>query len=266
MCTLHKKNRIVSFDLDMTLLNHANWEIPSSAMQAIERLRKDSIIVIASGRDMNSTYSIPYRNQVRPDAIIHLNGTRIEVEDKKVIFEHFMDKEKMRRLLEFAQEHTLSVGVSIEGEDFYTHPHFVEEHDKKLWGMSKRNFKEPFELLHLPVRTLTYIGGPEGDALLCEHFPEFKFPMFEGKTGADIMEREASKANGLKCLCEYYGIDPKNTVAFGDSMNDYEILQVAGIGVAMGNAIEELKPAADYITTHIAQDGIWNACKALKLF
>ena len=46
------KKRIFSFDLDMTLLDHATWEIPSSAMETLERLRKDSVIVIASGRNI----------------------------------------------------------------------------------------------------------------------------------------------------------------------------------------------------------------------
>ncbi len=43
-------------------------------------------------------------------------------------------------------------------------------------------------------------------------------------------------------------------------MNDYEMIQAAGTGIAMGNAVEQLKSAADYVTTDIDQDGIWNAC------
>ena len=63
------------------------------------------------------------------------------------------------------------------------------------------------KLLELPVRTLAYIGGPDRVRELEEHFPECKFFMFAGKTGADVVENEASKAEGLKRLCEYYGMD-----------------------------------------------------------
>ena len=56
-----------------------------------------------------------------------------------------------------------------------------------------------------------------------------------------------------------------DTVAFGDSMNDIEIIQAAGIGVAMGNALETLKEAADYVTSDIGEAGVWKACVALGL-
>ena len=93
------------------------------------------------------------------------------------------------------------------------------------------------------------------------HFPEFKFPLFSGKMGADVVEKEASKAEGLKRLCQYYGMELGQTAAFGDSMNDYEIVSLAGIGIAMGNAVEELKTIADYVTDAVDQDGVWNACR-----
>ena len=48
---------------------------------------------------------------------------------------------------------------------------------------------------------------------------------------------------------------------FRSSMNDYEILQTAGLGIAMGNAVEELKSVADYITADIGEDGIYKACR-----
>ena len=71
------KKRIVSFDLDMTLLDQATWKIPDSAIEAVEMLRKDSIIVIASGRNMDGMVSVGYKQQIRPDAVIHMNGTRV---------------------------------------------------------------------------------------------------------------------------------------------------------------------------------------------
>ena len=56
-----KKKRIVSFDLDMTLLDHKTWKIPDSAMKALELLRKDSVIAIGSGRNMDHDMSVVYR-------------------------------------------------------------------------------------------------------------------------------------------------------------------------------------------------------------
>ena len=55
-------------------------------------LRKDSIIVIASGRNMDGMVSVGYKEQIRPDAVIHMNGTRVVAGDE-LLYEHFMDKE-----------------------------------------------------------------------------------------------------------------------------------------------------------------------------
>lgn len=254
------KNRIFSFDLDMTLLDHETWAIPDSAMEVLEHLRKDSVIVIASGRNMDYELSVTYRDMIKPDAVIHMNGTRV-VADGNVLYEHVMDKERLRSILAYADEHGISIGASHEGYDYYIHPEGVSRMDKMRWGVSERDFREGWRLMDLPVRTLVYIGGPEQAAELEEHFPEFKLPMFAGKMGADVVEREASKANGLMRVCRYYGISMENTVAFGDSMNDYEIIREAGVGIAMGNSIEELKQVADYVTDDIGRDGIWKACR-----
>ena len=260
-----QRKKIVSFDLDMTLLDHGTWKIPDSAMEAIRRLRPEYIIVISTGRNMDAPYSVPYRDQLQADAVIHMNGTRVAA-GGEVIYERLMPKERLRALLKFAQEHSLSIGISDGRGDFYTCPDQVRQMDLKRWGSTERNFKDPWLLMDMPVKTLAYVGGPEGAALMEGHFPDFKFPMFAGKQGADIVEREASKAEGLKRLCQYYGIDLAQTVAFGDSMNDLEIIREAGIGVAMGNALAELKAAADYVTDRIDRDGVWKACVNLKLF
>ena len=93
-----------------------------------------------------------------------------------------------------------------------------------------------------------------------------KLPMFSSREGADIIEKDVSKAEGLKRLCKVWGIPLEHTIAFGDSMNDYEIVTTAGTGVAMGNAHPQLKAAADYVTDDIAEDGVYKACEALHLF
>lgn len=254
------KKRIVSFDLDMTLLDQATWKIPDSAIEAVEMLRKDSIIVIASGRNMDGPLSVGYKEQIRPDAVIHMNGTRVVAGDE-LLYEHFMDKDLLKRLLSYGEEKGIAMGLTIGDKDYFINPAEVERIDKIRWKESMRNFQDPWEMLELPIRTLAYIGEAEPVADLEEHFPELKFPLFSSRLGADIVEVQASKANGLVRLCEYYGMDISQTIAFGDSMNDYEIVRAAGTGIAMGNSVKQLKDAADYVTDDVDQDGIWNACR-----
>lgn len=255
---------IASFDMDMTLLDHRDFKIPESAVRAVERLREQYYIVISTGRDMDNRYSDGLAEQIGPDGIIHLNGTKVTV-GKELILDHRMDRKLTEQLLRFAEGKEFAIGMTVIADDYYVNPQYVERHDIRRFGETSRNFKDPAKILEMPVRTLVYFGEEDGAKQVEAAFPGLKLPMFSSRQGADIVERQVSKAEGLKRLCNYWGVDIKDTVAFGDSMNDYEILKLAGIGVAMGNAIQPLKAAADYVTTDIGDDGIWNACVDLKL-
>lgn len=75
----------------------------------------------------------------------------------------------------------------------------------------------------------------------------------------DITSLVAGKANGMKAMARYLGLDISETMAFGDGGNDIDIICAAGIGVAMGNAGEKVKAVADYVTTTVDDDGVRNA-------
>ena len=259
------KQGIISFDLDQTLLDHSIYRIPESALKAVEKLRERFYIVLSTGRDMDNYYSREYKEQVGPDAIIHMNGTKITVGDK-MIYDHEMDRELLERIFSYADKAGYAVGVTIGDEDYYLHQEIVRAMDLERWGECGRKFRDAWKLLDGRVRTLAYIGRDEGAKDLEAHFPELKCLLFAGKRGADVVEKEASKAKGLQRLCDYYGYSMKDVIAFGDSMNDYEMICQAGLGIAMGNAIEELKEVADYITTSVSDDGIWNGCQHFHFF
>ncbi|MFQ9704815.1 MAG: HAD family hydrolase [Enterocloster clostridioformis] len=141
-----KKKRIVSFDLDMTLLDHKTWKIPDSAMKALELLRKDSVIVSRKRQEHGpNDMSVVYRDMIMPDAVIHMNGTRV-VAEGNVLFGHLMDKDRLRALLEYGDTHGISLGVSQEGKDYYIHPEGVVRMDRLRWGVSERNFMDGWEL------------------------------------------------------------------------------------------------------------------------
>ena len=75
----------------------------------------------------------------------------------------------------------------------------------------------------------------------------------------DITSAAADKANGIRAIAQYMGLDISETMAFGDGGNDMSMLSAAGVGVAMGNALDKVKAEADYVTTSVDDDGIRNA-------
>ena len=81
----------------------------------------------------------------------------------------------------------------------------------------------------------------------------------------DVTAKGADKGEGLLTMALHEGLNPQHTIAFGDGGNDSTMIREAGIGVAMGNAIDELKEMADYVTTSVDDDGILNALKHFGL-
>lgn len=255
-----KYKGLVAFDLDHTLLDHNTWKITPSAMDSIGKLKeKGYLVAIASGRDMKNRTSIEYLREVNPHALIHMNGTMVETEDD-IILDHRMDKELLRRVLEFCEKHETPIGVHIDDVDYFVCPEKVLFFDKNYFKKDmERHFEDPKKLLKLPVRSLAYYGDRAGGKDLQYAFPELNVMMFSKDYGADVVEAEYSKAEGIKHLCEHFGISLAETYAFGDSSNDVEMLEKVHVGIAMGNAVPEAKEAADYITDDIDKDGIRNA-------
>jgi hypothetical protein len=75
----------------------------------------------------------------------------------------------------------------------------------------------------------------------------------------DITANGADKGKGILAMARHEGLDASQTIAFGDGGNDTSMIRQAGIGIAMGNAIDPLKQQADYITTAVDEDGIRHA-------
>ncbi len=85
------------------------------------------------------------------------------------------------------------------------------------------------------------------------------------KNNLEVMNKGVTKGNAVKILAQMYGIDRKEIIAIGDNENDMSMIEYAGLGIAMGNAEEALKNAADYITGDYQKDGVAEAIERFIL-
>ena len=91
-----------------------------------------------------------------------------------------------------------------------------------------------------------------------------RFPaVYKHPTFTEIPADRCNKATGIARVCEYYGADAAYTIAIGDSGNDDDMVRFAGIGVAMGNATEKIKAAADFVTLDCEDGGVAYALEKL---
>ena len=251
---------ILCFDLDMTLLDHKTWKIPESALYAIHVLRDSFRIVLATGRNMDDILGQPYKEQLHPDAIIHLNGSKIYVGDR-VIFHHTMNPDLVHSLIAFSHEHGICVGMHQDEFDYYTHPSLLEEVDRIRFGSSQRNFADPYLLSQMPIFSLTFAGNSSQLALLKQYFPKLHFSVFSQGCMADISETGISKASAMRYLTSYWGLSMESVIAFGDSMNDLSMFEYASHTIAMGNHAPGLEPYTEFVTKTVEDGGIAWAMK-----
>ncbi len=73
------------------------------------------------------------------------------------------------------------------------------------------------------------------------------------------------KGTGIQKVCELLDVDISDTYAFGDSINDTEMIEAAGHSIVMGNGTDELKAKAEFVTTSLHDDGIFNGCRKMGL-
>ena len=103
------------------------------------------------------------------------------------------------------------------------------------------------------------------DSVLNQTYKNIYFTVADDASTDNTVEILLKYENKIDEILDKLGLKPENAVAFGDGLNDIEMLQTVGCGVAMGNAHEELKKHANYVAKPVYEDGIYNACKDLGL-
>lgn len=249
-------------DYDNTIFSHRTWTIPSGALQALEGLKSDGFrVILASGRAFRSS-ELPeeFQGRLVPDGLVSSNGAIIEAEGRLIRKVHF-EPELQRRILDYVVEKGYCLISNYDGvwctsnlERFRSLP---SNRQRKILPREG----EAFRALYTSPRPSFFLADTkEAIADVQAHFPETRLLYMGDNTGgADIIPKENGKDMGAAFLLEYFHASWENTVAIGDSMNDIALIRKAAFGIAMGNAMPEVKAAADYTAADIEKDGLADA-------
>ncbi len=255
-----KDRKVVFFDIDGTLLND-KMELPRSTKEAIFNLKENGVYVaIATGRSPFMFEQL--RKELEIESYISVNGSYVVVEGE-VISRIPLETEKLVRLEQATME-------AKHGMVFLDHEGIVANCESNPFISTSLG---ELGLSYPPVKRGGYYDRPIYQALIfCEEYEEdylkehdyFKYIRWH-RYALDILPSGGSKAHGVKKVLEHLSLDLKNTYAFGDGFNDIEMLQFVGTGVAMANGREVTKAAADHVTKHVDDDGIYHGLKSLGL-
>ena len=229
------------FDIDGTLVSFETHRIPSSTIEALEAAHAKGLkIFIATGRPkaiINNLSELQDRNLI--DGYITMNGAYCFV-GEEVIYKSAIPQEEVKAMAAFCEKK----GVPCI---------FVEEHNISVCQPNEMVKKIFYDFLHVNViPTVSFEEASNKEVIQMTPF---------------ITEEEEKEVLPSIPTCEIgrwypaFGIRLEETMSFGDGGNDISMLRHAAIGVAMGQAKEDVKAAADYVTAPIDEDGISKAMK-----
>lgn len=255
---------LIFFDIDGTLVGEDGHVIPDSAQNAIQRARAGGhICMINTGRTLKLVGS-ELLNQTEFDGLILGCGTMVVYRGKTLLHKTF-EREEALEILAGLQRY--EIDACLEG----TENNFSDS-DDRLFTEGYRRFINRFKTFgygsfsqapgHFD-KFYAYVDRIEKMEGFRREF-ETRLDFVDRKGGFfEIMPRGFSKASAMNFVADALGIPMEETAAIGDSSNDIPMIERAHIGIAMGNATEDVKKIADYVSTDLLNDGIANALRWL---
>lgn len=248
------------FDVDGTLLSFTTHDIPSSTRRALAALRDAGVaLYVATGR---SLAMLPEAVRSGFDGYITVNGQVCFDADGEFRRQR-IEPEGVRRVVDRVRAGAFDALFMTEGRSFVSGKGERVRDNERHVGLCN-DLGDPDEALDLEILQMCAFVAPRDEHLVTDDNPYVTTARWCDDF-CDIMPQGGGKPAGVRALRERHRIDIADTAAFGVGGNDIALLRCAGIGVAMGNAGDDVKAAADYVTTDVDDDGIWNACRALGL-
>ena len=249
------------FDVDGTLFSHTMKKFPESTLNALHLLKEKGLqIFLSTGRSFEEAGNLPWEG-IWFDGCVLLNGQMCTDEKGNVLYGNTLEGEDKEYLLNAFKNKELSL--------------IIVEKDRQYMNFLDEAAKRGLEYVSIPAPEIGDYQGEdifqfiayltrEEETVLQPKIPNCKFARwYEG--GVDIIPKSSGKMVGIKKMLEIHGLKREEIIAFGDGDNDADMMEFAGIGVAMGNGVEVTKKAADYVTDHIDEDGLWNALKHFEI-
>ena len=250
--------KIAFFDIDGTLKDFSKDELSDKTCEALNRLKEKGVLLaIATGR---APLTLPKLEGVEFDVYLTFNGSYC-YNQQETIFSKTIPAEDVKKIIENATEMKRPVSIATQkrivanGKD----TDLVQYYDLAKLQIEVANDFE--EVAQDTVYQIMLGCVKEEYPLLMKEVKNARITAWWDRA-VDIIPADGGKGVGVDKILEYYHLDRSQAIAFGDGCNDIDMLQIVGMGVAMGNASEEVKQAADDVCGHVAEDGIYHYCIA----
>ena len=251
------------FDIDGTLIDFLTHTMPESTLRALELLHQKGVkLFLATGRAPKHIRFM--KDFFDFDGIIAFNGQYC-FDCNGVFLDAPLSGQTVKQAFLYMEKNGIAANFEAAEEDLFNR---IDDRVRSFLSRAKVDGIEPradeITALRQKIYQMSVFVTPAEEKKLMAHLPECKALRWT-PTFINVIDKAGGKAVGLSKACERYGISREEIMAFGDGGNDVDMLEYAGIGVAMGNGGADAKAAANHVTTDINQDGVYNALKHFEV-
>ena len=244
--------KLIVCDLDKTLLR-TDGTLSEYTLRVLEKCRRNGVL-LAYATARPKLVAAPYQDEAKPDIVISDNGALARM-GKNVIYRAVLPKDIVAGILRLLQNDDPSGFITASTDEGMLVNHPVDPADEG-WADYKPIYKD----FAAGINDDIYKLSPEvrnkqvRDEIAA--MPGITYIPFHGEDWCSIVPGGVTKWQSVQKVAAHLGIDTKHIAAFGDDFGDIEMIKGCGIGVAVGNAIDEVKTAADHICDTNDNDGV----------
>ncbi|MFV0394968.1 MAG: Cof-type HAD-IIB family hydrolase [Coprobacillaceae bacterium] len=266
------KYKAIALDLDGTLKSSEKTILPKTKELLMDLAKQGIIVILASGRPTQGMVAEAKELELETlgGYVLSFNGARVvNQKNKEIVYDKIYSKDLAHQVYERGKEYNLAVLTYIKDkiitediDDEYV------QYEATLNHMEIEKVDDFKATVNESVNKVLLTGKPEYVESILDDFKEpfinnlsvyRSTPFF-----IEVMDQGVDKASSLDVILKSLNISKEELIAFGDGYNDLSMIRYAGLGVAMGNSVDEVKAEADYITDSNDNEGIFNCLKQLQ--
>ena len=250
------------FDIDGTLVSFKTHTIPQSTIDAINRAKQAGIkVFISTGRPKVIINNL---GKLEFDGYITMNGAYCFIGADEIIHKSSIPEKDVETVVNLVKKKSLTCIFVQEKKMYICNPGWMSDEFSTTLNAPSLPVANPDDIIGTEIFQISPFITPAQEKELMPQIPGCEAGRWH-PSFADIVAKGNGKNRGIDEIIKYFDIPLEATMAFGDGGNDISMLKHAAIGVAMGNAKDNVKQAADYVTDTVDNDGILKALEHFKV-